>query len=151
MAISSSRHGFEELFPLLGLFYEAVNITSDSFILHQPPQCDEVSFKLSYGKEDHLAGREMAPLIPDWVILEDLITILIILGIPPSNVDLLPHHNSLRPDHFHWHISTLLPLQLGLGVEELGLEGGNNVGIVLTPQYPLVLIHLLDCSVLFVR
>jgi len=42
---------------------------------------------------------------------------------------LLLHHNNLCPRHPHWHISTSLPLQLGLGVEELGLKGENNVGI----------------------
>ena len=40
-----------------------------------------------------------------------------------TSVDLLPHHNSLCLGHPHRHISTPLPLQLGLGVEELGLEG----------------------------
>ena len=72
----------------------------------------------------------MAPLILGWVVLEDLITILTKLSTSPSNVDLLPHYNSLCLGHPYWHISTPLPLQLSLGVEELGLEGGNNVGTV---------------------
>ena len=66
-------------------------------------------------------------------ILEDLVTILIILG-SPSHVHLFPHHNNLWPVHWHRHINTPLPLKLGLGVEELGLEGRNNFGIVRTPN-----------------
>ena len=73
----------------------------------------------------------MAPLISGWVILEDLLTILNTLRTSPSNVDLLPYHNSLWSPALHWYISTPLPLQLDL---ELGLEGGNNVGIQLTPN-----------------
>ena len=80
----------------------------------------------------------MAPLIPRWIILEDL-SIILVLSSTPSSVDLLPHHNNLCTGHSHWHISTPLPLQLSLGVEELGLEelgveelgleGENDVGI----------------------
>ena len=70
----------------------------------------------------------MAPLIPGWIILEDMMIIPCILSIP-SNVDLLSHHNNLCTVHHHWDISTPLPLQFGLGVEELGLEGENNVAI----------------------
>ena len=36
----------------------------------------------------------------------------------------LLHHNNLWLGHSHRHISTSLPLQLGLGLEELSLEGG---------------------------
>ena len=73
----------------------------------------------------------MAPLIPGWVVLEDPVIILSICMLMSSSyVDLLPHRNNLWPLDHHRHISTPLPLQLGLG-EELGLEGGrNNVGIV---------------------
>ena len=79
------------------------------------PHCDEVSHELSHGKEDHLAGREMAPLIPGWVVLEHTPIVLNMLSVSSSYVDLLPHHNSLGPGHLHWRINTPLPLQLGLG------------------------------------
>ena len=69
----------------------------------------------------------MAPFILDWVVLEDLKSILRILSKSPSNIDFLSHHNSLCLGPSYWHISALLPLQFGLGVEELGLEGVNNV------------------------
>ena len=66
-------------------------------------------------------GREMAPLIDGCVVLEDMISVL---SISPSHVDLLPHHHSLCLGHLDWYIGTPRPLQPGLGVEELGLEGG---------------------------
>ena len=73
----------------------------------------------------------MAPHIPGRVVLEDLMLILIIVSTSPSYVELFSHYNTMCPGHCHWHISTPLPPQLGLGVEELGLEEGNNVGIII--------------------
>ena len=94
---------------------------------YPPPNCDEVSHELSHCKEDHMVGRETTPLISNWVALENLKVILNTFSTSPSNVDLVSHHNSMCPCRPHWHISTSLPLQLSLGVEDLGLEGRENV------------------------
>ena len=69
-------------------------------------------------------GREMAPLIRRCVVLEDMIFVIFLISKSPSHIDLLPHYHSLCTSHPHRHISTPLPRQPGLWVEELGLEGG---------------------------
>jgi len=60
----------------------------------------------------------------DVVVLEDMKPVLKFVRNSSSHIGLLPHHHSLCTTHLHWCISTPLPLQPGLGVEELGLEKG---------------------------